>query len=88
MIDEGVATDPAKIEACRGWPIPVDVRSSFELASYYRRFVVGFTTIAAPLVRFAEKSRDFRWTAEYQAACDELERRLTSAPVLIYPDPV
>lgn len=56
--------DHAKVEAVRGWPVPknlTEVQSFIGLASYYRRFVKGFTDIARPLHQLAEKGRRFRW---------------------------
>ena len=43
-----------KVEAISDWPTPRyvrDVRAFYGLASYYRRFVKGFATIAEPLTR-------------------------------------
>jgi len=51
---EGIRMEPAKIEAARGWtrPIsPIEIRSIMGLTVYYRRFVQGLSTIAAPLTR-------------------------------------
>ncbi len=48
---EGVGVDPAKTEAMEKWPIPVnvkDVRGFLGLASYYRRYIHGFSMVAAP----------------------------------------
>ena len=40
-----------KVEAVRDWPVPTaktQVKSFLGLASYYRRFVRGFSSIASP----------------------------------------
>ncbi len=53
---EGIATDPTKIEAIKNWPqlrTVYDVRSLLRLANYCRRFVLHFSAVAAPLSRLA-----------------------------------
>ncbi|XP_028307216.1 homeodomain-interacting protein kinase 3-like [Gouania willdenowi] len=52
--EEGVSTDPGKISAVSNWPHPKTVpelQSFIGFASYYRRFVEGFSKLAAPLHR-------------------------------------
>ncbi len=49
---EGIAVDPAKTEAVEKWATLVnvkDVRAFLGLASYYRRYIPGFSTVAAPM---------------------------------------
>ena len=86
---EGFSTDPAKVEAVCSWPTPAsvhDVRSFLGLASYYRRFVANFASIAQPLHKLTEKKIPFHWTNECQQAFDILKNKLTTAPVLVYPE--
>ena len=84
----GVSPDPAKTKKVRDYPVPVDVssvRQFLGLASYYRRFVPGFSKIAAPLYALTKKSVTFSWSDECQKAFDRLKQLLCSAPVLAYP---
>ena len=81
----GVSVSPSKISANREWPIPenaTDVRSFLGTASYYRRFMRDFASIAAPLHRLTEKGAPFVWTPELQNAFESLKTALSTTPVL------
>lgn len=85
----GVSTSPAKIRGVREWPIPTTVkqlRSFLGLAGYYRRFVRNFGPICRSLHDLLKKE-EFRWSEEVKAAFHQLKAALTSAPVLVVPDP-
>uniref|UniRef100_A0A3B3RSX8 Reverse transcriptase RNase H-like domain-containing protein n=1 Tax=Paramormyrops kingsleyae TaxID=1676925 RepID=A0A3B3RSX8_9TELE len=88
--ERGVATDPAKVTAVKEWPEPANIRqlrSFLGLASYYRRFVQDFATIASPLHRLTQKGQAFVWDSDCERAFATLRAALTSAPVLGFPDP-
>ena len=56
--DSGIMPDPAKIEAVNNISIPrniKDIRSFLGLSGYYRKFIPGFSSIAAPLLKLAQK---------------------------------
>jgi hypothetical protein len=64
---EGVAVDPAKIEAMKEWEQPrnvTDIRSFLGLAGYYRRFIENFSKIAKPMTNLLKKTNKFEWTPE------------------------
>ena len=84
----GIRPDPAKTDKVRNFPTPTDptsVRSFVGLASYYRRFVPQFASVAAPLHRLTKKDVAFEWSPECEAAFCKLKSLLTEAPVLVYP---
>ncbi|MES9884745.1 MAG: reverse transcriptase domain-containing protein [Sedimenticola sp.] len=85
---DGIATDPKKVEVVKNWPTPKnvhDVRSFLGLCSYYRRFVKNFADIARPLHQLTEKATTFVWTDACSEAFDTLREALITAPVLSYP---
>lgn len=98
---EGVSTDPDKIKAVTQWCCPTSVaelRSFLGFASYYRRFVEGFSRLAAPLHRLvaevaAPKNKAHgrgsfarAWSEECESSFEVLKSKLTTAPVLAYAD--
>ncbi|KAG8474941.1 hypothetical protein CXB51_031650 [Gossypium anomalum] len=86
---EGIKVDPRKIEAILEWKPPrsvSEIRSFLGLAGYYRRFVEGFSVMAAPLTKLIRKGVLFVWTEKQQEAFERLKKVLTEAPVLIQPE--
>ena len=86
---EGVGVDPRKTQAVREFPQPLNLkalRSLLGLASYYRRFIPKFSSVAAPLHALTRKNTQFVWTPTCQQAFDHLKQLMTDAPVLAYPD--
>ena len=86
---EGVATDPAKIDKVATWPTPTcrrEVQQFLGFANYYRRFIRNFADVVKPLHRLTEKVTTFAWSDSCQSAFSELRCRLTSAPILAFPD--
>jgi hypothetical protein len=63
-----------------------EIKSFLGLASYYRRFIEGFSKIVKPLTTLLEKDREFKWIGACQTSFEELKKRLTTSPVLIMPD--
>ena len=85
----GIEPIPDKCKAVQDFPVPntvKKVRSFLGLAGYYRRFVKNFSRIAAPMTELTKKDQRFIWSKKCQEAFDELKCRLSSPPILAYPD--
>lgn len=86
--ENGVGTDPQKIDKIRSWPTPrnaKEARSFISLASYYRTYIYQFATIAKPLHELSEKSRQFIWSTECEQSFQAIKKALTNAPILSFP---
>ncbi|KAL6418960.1 hypothetical protein ACFW04_011678 [Cataglyphis niger] len=62
------------------------IRQFLGMASWYRRFIENFSTIAAPLTRLTKKNARWTWGEDESAAFKQLKAALTTAPVLACPD--
>ena len=92
--EEGVSTDPNKLEAVLNWPVPKTVYDSF--VGYYRRFIKGFSKVVLPLRKLliglesqgkkAAKHTPVDWGEEEQNAFDTLNSLCCKAPILAYPN--
>ncbi|GJZ09110.1 putative mitochondrial protein [Tanacetum coccineum] len=81
---QGVATDPAKIEAMANCPVPVSLkqlRGFLGLTDYYRRFIKGFAMISRSLTQLLKKEA-YEWNSAAQSAFEYLKQAMISASVL------
>ena len=94
--DKGVSVDPEKTARIRDWPVPTTIqqlRSFLGLASYYRRFVAGFSKIAEPLHALTRKAEEkvgnpspvTGWSEDANNSFNALKQALCEAPVLGFP---
>jgi hypothetical protein len=86
---QGIQVDEEKVRAIQDWPSPTsvgNVRSFHGLASFYRRFVKDFSSLAAPLTEVIKKNVGFRWGEEQEKAFQIIKEKLTNAPLLSLPN--
>ena len=71
-------------------PFPTDIsclRAALGLFSYYKRFVLHFSSIAFPLNALLKKERAWEWGEAQSNAYLQLKEQLCSAAILRLPDP-
>lgn len=99
--ENGVEPDPSKVSALREWLShpPADskqLQTFLGFAGYYRSFVDNFSKLAEPLHHLiggrgnTKRGRTilppFVWTEQCQNAFETIIQRLTTHPILAYPD--
>ena len=96
---QGIKPDPSKVQALSafeltekekaGKPLKSAVKrlqSFLGLAQYYRRFIKDYSKIAKPLHNLTRDSVSWVWDSKAQHAFDTIKQKLSSAPLLSYPD--
>ena len=89
LTPDGLLPNQSQTEAVVNFPVPTslhELRQFVGLASYYRRFIKGFATIAQPLHCLTRKGAKFVWDTACQDAFQSLKDKLVSHPVLSYPN--
>lgn len=85
----GLHPDPEKQRAIKEFPRPLKIsqlRGFLGLASYYRRFIKNFASIAQPLHALLKKSHVWSqdsWTDVAEASFRQLKEMLSSTPILV-----
>ncbi|KAA0051933.1 putative gag-pol polyprotein [Cucumis melo var. makuwa] len=83
-----ILMDEKKVEAIKNWPIPTsvkEVQAFVGLASFYRKFIHNFITIAAPIMDCLKKG-SFLWGNKRQDSFELLKEKLSNNPILELPD--
>jgi hypothetical protein len=83
--EQGVRTNPSKIEAMSKWPTPSTIKSLrgfLGLTGYYRKFIRGYGVIAASLTALLRKKNAFKWSEDTTTTFQALKHAVTHPPVL------
>lgn len=86
---DGVEVDAKKVAAVQDAPAPsgqTSLQSFLGFAGYYRIFIKIFAEIFAVIHPVTSRTANFYWHGGMQETFDKLKLKLTSAPVLVFPD--
>jgi hypothetical protein len=86
---EGVLVDPTKVAVILNISTPTNAKlfcSTLGHTGYYHRFIKIYATITTPLKKLVKKYELFRWMPECDKAFEILKEKLSSAPILIFPN--
>ena len=89
LSSEGLQTDPDKVTAIDTMPTPKtnkEVKRFLGSIGFYRRFVRGYSEIAAPLYPLTAAKTKFKWSQIHEEAFNKLKEELKKAPILKLPD--
>ncbi|CAK9800876.1 Transposon Ty3-I Gag-Pol polyprotein [Anthophora plagiata] len=91
LIDEqGIRPSRENVESVLNYPIPKnskEVHRFVSLASYFRRFIKNFSSIATPLYDLVKKSAPFNFGSKEHESFEILKKHLANEPVLAIYDP-
>ena len=86
--EDGVKVHQEKIRAILDWPTPrnlTKMKGFLGICTYYRRFVRGFSQLAAPLTNLTKREA-FVWTQVVEEAFTCLKGVMSSCPPLALSD--
>ena len=87
---DGVKPDPCKVSAVLDFPIPNSIKELKQflgLTNYYQKFIYNYASIAIPLHKVLRgQKKSFEWGNLHQQAFDALKSKLTTSPILGYPN--
>ena len=87
--EQGIHASPERVKAVVNWPklqTVHDVQSFLGFASYYRRFIHGFSQISGPMTELTRSNAQWRWEKAQEESFLALKIALATAPILRLPD--
>jgi hypothetical protein len=94
LTTEGLQMDPDKVKAILEWKDLVtvkDIQAFIGFANFYRRFILAFSRLVAPLINVMKDASGQRKRIELTPAArqafEDLKKAFTEAPVLVHFDP-
>lgn len=73
----GITVDPSKVDDVLQWETlnsVMEIRSFLGLASYYRRFIEGFSKLEIPLTQLTRKGQVYEWDVAWEESFVELKK--------------
>ncbi|MCO5586097.1 hypothetical protein L7F22_040036 [Adiantum nelumboides] len=89
LSEDGISVDPAKVQDIVDWPVPTnpsELRGFLGITGWYRTFIKGYATIAAPLTNLLKKGVKINWKPKHQENFDDLKQYVTTTSCLKLPD--
>lgn len=85
-----LSPDRAKVRTVTKWPTPSyckQLQQFLYFSNFYCCFIQDYNKMAAPLTKLTSTQQASYWTPKAEAAFSQLKGLLSSAPILVHPNP-
>ena len=86
---DGLKINPGKIQKVVEFTVPKnlnELRKFLDMTGFLRRFIDGFSNLAAPFYDLLKKGKDFSWDQTCTDVFIEIKYKIKHADILILPD--
>ena len=90
VTNKGLKADQKKVEAILHMPNPMDVEAVRRLQgmiTYLAKFLPQLSSVLEPIRRLTRQECEWEWAQEQETSMAELNKLVTSVPLLVYYDP-
>lgn len=87
--ENGLQVNPERLAPILNYSTPTcikDIRRFMGMATWYSRFIPGFSDLAAPITDLNKKNKKFAWTKEADEAFRKIKTAIVEAVTLANPD--
>lgn len=87
--EKGIKISKTKTDSITNFPTPrnkKNIQQFLGLASYFRKFIQNFSTIALPLYKLLREENEFQFLEKEKNAFESIKKALTNEPILKLPN--
>lgn len=87
LSSKGIRLDPKKVQVIKEWQSLMTMKGVWYflgLINFYKKFIMGFLTLAKPFTDLFKKELSFEWWKDQEDVFGVLKQRFSTSPIFMF----